>query len=232
MRAAMPSSAEVQQYRSQIVTLTGAAVDDLSALWAGWSWDDPAAATAAALAVVPDVVWTYQDAAAGLAADTYDVWRDQERVPGRFLAAPAAVAVEDQIAASVRNAVGPLWTADPDADAARSLLAGMTTRLVARGASDTVVEATRRDERAVGWSRVARAGACRFCRMLAGRGGVYRSERSARFAAHDRCHCVATPSWDADAPDMPVVAYVASQRKQTAADKARVRAFLDANYPL
>lgn len=228
----MPSSAEVQQYRSQIVTLTGAAADDLAALWAMWSWDDPPAVTAAALAVVPDVVWTYQETSAGLAADTYDVWREQEGVPGRFLAAPAAVAVEDQIAAGVRNAVGPLWTAATDADAARSLLAGMTARLVSRAAADTVVDATRRDEQAVGWSRIARAGACRFCRMLAGRGGVYRSGRSARFAAHDRCHCVVTPSWDADAPDMPVVAYVASQRKQTAADKARVRAFLDANYPL
>ena len=228
----MPSSAEVQQYRSQIVALTDAAAYDLAALWAMWSWDDPAAVTAAALAVVPDVVWTYQDASAGLAADTYDVWREQEGVPGRFLAEPAAVAVEDQIAAGVRNAVGPLWTADPDADAARALLAGMTARIVARGAADTVVDATRRDERAVGWSRIARAGACRFCRMLAGRGGVYRSEQSSRFASHDHCHCVATPSWDPDAPDMPVLAYVASQRKQTAADRARVRAFLDANYPL
>ena len=48
----MPSSAEVQQYRSQIVALTGAAADDLAALWAMWSWDDPSAVTAAALGVV------------------------------------------------------------------------------------------------------------------------------------------------------------------------------------
>lgn len=223
----MPSSSDVQEFRSHLVTLTGLAVDDLEAEWGGWSWDDAESLTAAALVAVPDVTWTWQDTAGGVAADAYDMWRDAERVPGRFLASPASLAEEDQILAGIRNAVGPLWSATPDEAAAKSLLTGMATRLVLHGASDTIVGATSRDPRAAGWYRVARAGACRFCRMLSGRGAVYRSEKSARFAAHDHCHCAAVPSWDQDAPEVEAIAYVASQRKQTAADRARVRAFLD-----
>ena len=227
----MPTAADAREFRSTLVALTDATVAELAVVWAGWSWDDPPAATAAALAVVPQVVWAYQDAAATIAADTYDQWRTQEDVPGRFRASPAALAEEDRILAAVRNAVSPLWVASPDGTAARSLLEGAATRLVSRSAADTIIGSTNADPKSVGWSRIARSDGCRFCRMLAGRGGVYRSEKTARFASHDHCHCAATPSWDADAPDMPVVAYVASQRDQTPADRARVRAYLDANFP-
>ena len=227
----MPTAADAREFRSTLVALTDATVAELSAVWAGWSWDDPPAATAAALAVVPQVVWAYQDAASTIAADTYDEWRSSEGVPGRFRASPAALAEEDRVLAAVRNAVAPLWVASPDGTAARSLLEGAATRLVSRSAADTIIGSSNADPKSVGWSRITRSGACRFCRMLAGRGGVYRSEKTARFASHDHCHCAATPSWDADAPDMPVVAYVAAQRDQTPADRARVRAYLDANFP-
>ena len=153
----MPSPSEVQAFRSQIVELTDATVADLAGVWGGWPWSDPAALTTVALAVVPDVVWTYQDAAGGVAADVYDTWRDAEGTPGRFRASPARLAAEDQILAGIRNAVGPLWQADPDVDAARVLLTGMASRQVVHGASDTIIGSTARDEQAVGWSRVARA---------------------------------------------------------------------------
>lgn len=127
-----------QEFRSHLVTLTGLAVDDLEAEWGGWSWDDAESLTAAALVAVPDVTWTWQDTA-GVAADAYDMWRDAERVPGRFLASPASLAAEEEDPRGVRNAVGPLWSATPDEAAAKSLLTGMVTRLVLHGASDTIV---------------------------------------------------------------------------------------------
>ena len=204
----------------------------LAAAWAGWPWTDAQATTDAALIAVPMIVTTYADIASGIAADQYDQWRDGVAARGRFRASPAQIAEEDQILAGVRNAVGPLWAATPDEEAAKTLLSGMTARHVLHGASDTIVEATWADPAAVGWGRHARPGACRFCRMLADRGAVYRKEETARFKAHDNCHCSAAPSWDPDSPKPVVEQYIASQRTQTKADRARVRAYLDEHYPL
>lgn len=227
----MPSTVDVEAFRATTVAVGDAAVADLTAVWGSWGWDDPFSVRGAASLVVPDVVWTYQGVAGGFAADQYDEWRELERVRGRFVASPAALAAEDQVLAGVRNAVGSLFGASPDVDAARSLLAGSVARHVMHGATDTIVGATRADPQAAGWRRVARPSACRFCRMLAGRGGgsigVYRSEKSARFASHDHCHCTACPSWDRDAPEVDVVAYVASVREQTPASRARVKAYLE-----
>lgn len=227
----MPSTVDVEAFRATTVAVGDAAVADLTAVWGSWGWDDPFSVRGAASLVVPDVVWTYQGVAGGYAADQYDEWRELERVRGRFVASPAALAAEDQVLAGVRNAVGSLFGASPDVDAARSLLAGSVARHVMHGATDTIVGATRADPQAAGWRRVARPSACRFCRMLAGRGGVYRSESTAQFSAHDWCFCACAPSWDQDAPDMPAVAYVASRRRPSDADRERVRAYLDEHYP-
>src|SRR5690606_5733677 len=67
-----------------------------------------------------------------------------------------------------------------------------------------------------GWHRETRGSrsypsGCKFCQMLASRGDVYK-KATARFAAHAGCNCVAVPSWDANAPEVPAGAYVASER--------------------
>ena len=120
----MPSTVDVEAFRATTVAVGDAAVADLTAVWGSWGWDDPFSVRGAASLVVPDVVWTYQGVAGGFAADQYDEWRELERVRGRFVASPAALAAEDQVLAGVRNAVGSLFGASPDVDAARSLLAG------------------------------------------------------------------------------------------------------------
>lgn len=73
---------------------------------------------------------------------------------------------------------------------ARDGLRGAATRMTLKGGRDTVTQAAVNDPVASGWERVITAGACGFCSMLAGRGGVY-SESSVNFRAHDHCHCVA-----------------------------------------
>lgn len=50
------------------------------------------------------------------------------------------------------------------------------------------------DPAVVGWRRVGRGG-CDFCRMLIGRGAVYRAE-TVSFRSHDHCHCMAEPSFE------------------------------------
>ena len=157
----MPSQVDVEAFRATTVAVGDAAVADLTAVWGSWGWDDPFSVRGAASLVVPDVVWTYQGVAGGYAADQYDEWRELERVRGRFVASPAALAAEDQVLAGVRNAVGSLFGASPDVDAARSLLAGSVARHVMHGATDTIVGATRADPQAAGgvvWRGRLRAG--------------------------------------------------------------------------
>ena len=202
----MPTAASVEAYRTLLATVGEAALTDIEGLWRGWPWDDARGVRDAAELAVPDVVWAYQDVTGGLAA-------------------------EDQILAGVRNAIGPLFGADPDAAAARALLSGMVTRLVTHGSADTMVGSVRRDPAAVGWSRHTRAGGCGFCRMLQGRGSVYRKQETAVFAAHDHCRCTVAPSWDPDAPVPVREQYLASQRSPSNADRARVRAYLAEHFP-
>lgn len=73
---------------------------------------------------------------------------------------------------------------------ARDGLRGAATRMTLLGGRDTITQAAVNDPVASGWERVITPGACGFCSMLAGRGGVY-SEKSVHFRAHDHCHCVA-----------------------------------------
>lgn len=73
---------------------------------------------------------------------------------------------------------------------ARDGLRGAATRMTLKGGRDTVTRAAVNDPAALGWERIITAGACGFCSMLAGRGGVYK-ESTVGFRAHDHCHCAA-----------------------------------------
>lgn len=221
----MPNEAQVAVLAGVTADLIDDASTDLYAALAGLDPGDMAGWRDEALVVVPDLVATYGDAVTGFAADTYDEWRDEARVAGLYRAVPADVATLDQIAAGVRVAAGSLLGADPDMDAAMMRLDGSLSRYLTLGAGDTMADNAVRDPKAAGWRRVAKPTACRFCRMLAGRGAVYR-EKTVRFTAHDHCQCQAAPSWDWDSPRPIDVAYRASKRVQTDEDRARVREYL------
>lgn len=87
-----------------------------------------------------------------------------------------------------------------------------------------VTETALADPQATGWRRVGDGDSCAFCRMLIGRGEVY-SEAGVTFASHDRCGCEAEPAYG-DGERVSVKQYTASKRKQTDADRARVREWL------
>jgi hypothetical protein len=74
----------------------------------------------------------------------------------------------------------------------RDGMQGSATRLVLNGGRQTITNVATQDKAAEGWERVIEPGACSFCAMLAGRGGVYK-ESTVDFRAHDHCHCVARP---------------------------------------
>jgi hypothetical protein len=107
--------------------------------------------------------------------------------------------------------VQPLWNADVTAQPlteagssaiadAKARLAAASEKLVLDSGRDTIVNNVQRDRKANGWARIPEPGACYFCAMMATRGAVYRSEKSASFKSHDHCRCHVEPVFTAYEP--------------------------------
>lgn len=181
------------------------------------------------LDTVPDVLGFYSEGSAALAVDFYDDSR--AGVAGRFSASPVVLDRTVKIRRGVVWASEPLSVDDDELAAAR--FAQLMRSEMARPYRDTVLSNRQRDPQAVGWTRITRgARSCKFCRMLADRGAVYR-EATVRFAAHDDCMCTAAPVFRGGevGPEASTVQYMASKRRRTAKEKAFLRDYLEGNYP-
>lgn len=228
----MASSTVTAEFRSAQADLVTLTVADLEAFWRTLDASDAPASQAALLSFLPDLVQTYGEIGAADAADFYEELRDASPDVRRPYTAvvPDDVLTVEQIEASTRWALGPLWTATDDlalaVETALTNLSGVANRLVLTPARDTVRTNAQRDPESYGYRRVGKGDSCKFCRMLIGRGNVY-SKDTAAFAAHDHCDCTAEPSWDGGEPATPLQQIASKRpRTKTAADKARLRAFL------
>jgi hypothetical protein len=67
---------------------------------------------------------------------------------------------------------------------------GTLSKHVLAGGRMTTIASANGDPVALGWSRVTSGDPCAFCRSLAARGPVYKSDKSADFRPHDHCGCV------------------------------------------
>lgn len=137
----------------------------------------------------PELVSPYAALASGLTAQWY------EELPGREFA--AEMVDPDPVEKLAISARWALIQANPV-----SSMQGTATRSVFTSQRDTVIANS--DREGVLWARHASATACGFCRMLATRGAVYRSQRSAQ-RAHDNCHCLAVPDRDGNFEPAPYV---------------------------
>lgn len=172
--------------RNDLATLTGLASRDLNVIWQQVS---TAALAAEALNdVLPSLVATYGSAAATLAADWYDDVRDEAGAARRFTAIPADI--PDPGTGAL---VGWATTTATDLSALKVLVDGGMQRRIANFSRLTVTGSSIADPSAQGWKRVG-LGRCNFCRMLIGRGAVYR-EATADFKCHDHCACGAEPDF-------------------------------------
>lgn len=222
--------------RAELQIVMTAALADLAAEVAGTPLDQLLDATFDALGfIVPQ----YYDAAGSLAVDWYEELREEARPSALYTPSIIGDPATDWIE---REAEKYRRQVDASIEAEMAALVADVNRLaekeVARGFRDSITGNTRQDTEAIGWSRVTRAGACKFCQMLAGKGSVYRSESTAIFAAHGNCHCAARPEFRGGdhGPEADVIQYVASSRrarddKVQAARNAKVREYLNANYP-
>lgn len=222
--------------RTQLAVVTAAATQEILALASQVPLERQATTAVTALGLI---VPAYYDAAGSLAVAWYDELRDEARPTATY--APAIIG--DPRTDWIEREVDDFRkTLDLDLESSTRSLVDEAARLagkeVARGYRDSILGNTRIDSEAVGWSRVTRAGACKFCVMLAGKGAVYRSESTAIFAAHKSCNCAAQPKFRNGeiGPEANAIQYIASTRRasdprvQEARNK-KVRDYLNKNYP-
>ena len=196
------------------------AASDLDALWRQVGTADEA--REALLDILPALVDVYGSAAGTVAADWYDNLRDELNIERRFFAIVAEI--EDPgTDALARWGISPLFSDNPDPDAARSLINGGLQRRIADVSRNTVRISSLEDPVADGWQRVGDGSSCAFCLMLIARGAVY-SDASADFASHDHCGCAAAPAFKGR--PRPVKPYTPSSRNISVADRTRVREYL------
>ena len=133
-------------------------------------YGDPDSFLAAMLELYPALVWQLRDTAAELAAYWYE---ESDRALGYAAIvapdAPPAEALQSNVRWALASGSTALW---------EEKLIGSMTRTVLNGARSTAIINASREGGAT-WARYASANACKFCRMLAIRGGVYWSEESA-----------------------------------------------------
>ena len=223
----MPSALESQ---AALRLITYNADQQVRALLAGLT-GTPQQILAQLLEAMPWLISYYTDGSAALAADLFDDLRDVAGPRGWFRADPVVL----DRTVKIRNAVA--WAVQPLEEGSNvttiTRLAGIVQAEVARPYRDTITINSRRDTQAVGWTRITHPGACGFCRMLAGRGAVYKRE-TARFAAHQpKCFCTAAPAFRGGdmGPEASVMQYMASKKSKTPAQRAALRDYLATYYP-
>lgn len=224
----MPTSAEA--VRAQLAVITTAAASEVATAAAQVALEQQ---VDTALTAAGFIVPAYYDAAGALAVAWYEELRDEASPASTYVPAIIGDPTTDWIEREVAK-----FSESIELDIEREMKAILdeTTRLIekeiARGFRDSILGNTRQDEDAIGWSRVARPGACKLCVMLADKGAVYR-EDTAIFAAHTDCHCAARPEFrNGDhGPEASVEQYLASSKRRTPAQRALLRDYLNTNYP-
>ncbi len=193
---AVASPLSVTHRRAQL-SLRARVLSDLLRLWPALAWEDIDATFPVWATVVTDLIDRDRAASAALADDYYQRLRAVNGVGGQAHVVTPAPLPRPMIVTALRvtaaNAVKAATAGGATRDAAmrnayvRS--SGAVTRLVLDAGRETVRRTALDDPAAEGWRRVTGGKACEFCTMLATRGGVYRSQASGGFAAHDHCGC-------------------------------------------
>lgn len=221
MASMLADADEIRTIQSQISDLAIADLGDLFDLTKGL---DPEGARNLLLDSLPPIVATYGDLSATAAGEWFETLRERE-VGSGFQARLADSVSAEPVQQSVRFAAQHLF--DDQATQMQAYLVGQLVKWVSQPSRMTIIASIDADPAGYGWQRVVRPGGCKFCRMLADRGGVY-TRKSVWFASHANCNCGAVPSWDDSLPEVTVDAYKASVRMDSVRSRANGTADDDA----
>lgn len=228
MALTVPESA-VAVLRQQNAEIEARLKREVLRFFSGLDLSRPDQARDALLDYIPFLTDGFGDISAVVSADWFDEIRMALDIPGTYVAEMADPFPAQFVRERIRYGAAHLYTDTPEQII--PFIQDIVQEYALQPGRDTIAQSVLRDPNGRGWQRHTSAGACKFCRVLAGRGGVYTKD-SVTFASHGGCGCVAKPSWDPNAPEVPVEAYVASERtsrmneEQKAEHRARVKAFM------
>lgn len=155
----------------------------LGAFWPGIVGLPALEKRAALEAFWPELVNTYGDTAATIAADRF------EELTG-FDARLAPEFDPGDLNARMRWGIDPVFDATPNDAAALARLAKLLDEFIFDASRATTVSSA--DEAGMRWARAPRPGACAWCIMLGSRGYDYHSKKAAMTATangHNGCRC-------------------------------------------
>lgn len=161
-------------------------------------WNDVPACRDAVVSAVNAVLDAYSLAAGQASADFFDASREIA-VGSRLGAAVATGRDPDATEGAIRAFVDKALKGD--IDSFNSAVLSRVGYELKRSAGQTMMENAARDPLKPRFARVPSGGeTCRFCLMLAGRGFVYHSKKTAGEFGHyhDNCDCRIVASWDND----------------------------------
>lgn len=211
-----------EQHRQAQLALRSAFMRELVRLWPLIDLERLDETAAEWIGFVTDLIMMYRTQSVDRALSYYSAFRRAET--GQPLAHPGnyrgAVTVEPAAIKTSLLVTGPIGVksrigkgVSPSVAKRKALVAvsGAASRHVLNGGRDLIVEATDMDELAVGFARVTDDDPCAFCAMLASRGFVYKSRKTAIRTTkrskkrgpgkeyHDHCGCGVEPAFTEDA---------------------------------
>lgn len=186
----MTAPANPQAAQTGLVMAMGA---DVETAWTQLDVTDLASGLPTFTKQIAALTTKYGAASGTLAAYQYRQARAASGVTSPFTVRPTKPAPLQQVGQSLDWATQPLWSDQPDLVTAKTNVNGVVEKLVLGVGRQTIVDNVHRDTKAHGWARITEPVPCAFCALLAIRGAVYRSDKSADFQAHDHCRCHAEP---------------------------------------
>lgn len=193
-----------ERHRRLQLTLSAAAVRDLLRLWGTVDPANLAETLAPFVQAGAIIVRAGRRASAAAASRYYVDFRRLEGTAGQVVLTLPELPPADVVEGGLRGAglAGITRARERGKTAAEAhangyvKLAGTATGLVLGGGRQTLMGALQADPAARGWQRVTDGSPCAFCRMIAGRGIVFKGEGSADFQAHGHCGCSAEPAFE------------------------------------
>lgn len=193
-------------YRQAALALKAAAIRDVLRIWPLFDVKNLETSWPALESALEALVATGRRNAAGLASSYLKGFRGLEGVVGD-LGVVLADAYDPIALRTSLSVTGPvtvnrsLSTGATEAVAAqRALVAvsGAVSRHILNGGRETILRTVEADGKALGYMRVTSGKTCAFCAMLASRGPVYKTEKTAGARGsgnryHDHCDCAVEP---------------------------------------
>jgi len=193
----MTTRADVTRLSAAQRRLVTLAQNELTGYFATFDLTRPEAVRDALIEIVPLLVREYGDLASVAAAE----WYEQMRPGAAFNARLAPAIASEAVQGSTRALAGALFTDDPTS--VLGGLAGAIQRHITYSGRTTIALNALRDPLRPRFGRVPTgARTCTWCAMLASRGFVYATARTAGEIAdhfHDDCDCQIVSLFDADA---------------------------------